>query len=127
MSRPRLEDLEASAEDAADLLAALAWLAIDAVPVDEAELRGAQRRAMLVLAAGGDPHRELTWDIVPVVRLAAELDSPPRREALEAALAGFEAEGLPAVSEALGLLLADPDLAWRMYALAVVADALAEE
>ena len=127
MSRSRLEELEASAGDAADLLAPLAWLAIGAVPVGEAELRGAQRRAVLVLAAGGDPYREVTWDLVPVVRLAAELDSPARREALAATLAGFDAEGLPTVSEALDLLAADADLAWRMYALAVVADALAEE
>ena len=82
----------------------LAWLAIGSVPIDDAELKAARRRAMLVLAAGGDPHRDLDLDSVAVERLASELDSPERREALAAALGALEADGLPHVSGALELL-----------------------
>ena len=107
----------------------LTWLVVDEVDVGQAERKAALRRAMLVLAAGGDPHRELDHDDVAVERLAAELDAPDRRAALQAALSGLESAGggLPAVSEALSLLLGDPDLAWRTYALALLADELADE
>ena len=37
---------------------------------------------MFVLAAGGDPHRELDHDSVAAERLAGELDTPERRSAL---------------------------------------------
>jgi len=122
--RSRLEALEGSD---LDLHVALAWLVREEVPVDEADLNAARRRAMFVLAAGGDPHRELDHDAVAVERLAAELDTPARRAALAAALAALaaEAEGLPAVVEALGALRADPELAWRSLALALLADELA--
>jgi hypothetical protein len=82
---------------------------------------------MLVLAAGGDPHRDLDLDSVAVERLAAELDAPDRRAALAAALAGLDAEGLPTVTEAARFLGSDPELAWRVFALALVADELAGE
>jgi len=105
----------------------LVWLVLGDVPVEEAELKAARRRAMLVLAAGGDPHRELALDDVAVDRLAAELDSPARRAALAAALDGLAAdvEGLPATTGALTALRADPALAWQTYALALLADELA--
>ena len=32
--------------------------------IDQGELNGARRRAMFVLAAGGDPHRELELDSI---------------------------------------------------------------
>jgi len=107
----------------------LAWLVLDRVPVDDAELNAARRRALLVLAAGGDPHRELELDDVAVERLAAELDRPERRAALAAALGGLasEADGLPAVTAALAALAGDPGLAWRAYALALIADEIAED
>ena len=131
MSRPRLEELEASGLDArsGELLVVLVWLVVGEVAVDEAERKTALRRAMLVLAAGGDPHRELGHDDVAVERLAAELDSPERRAGLEAALGGLaaEAEGLTVVSQALSALRAEPELAWRTYALALLADELADE
>ena len=84
---------------------------------------------MFVLAAGGDPHRELDADSVAAERLANELDTPERRPALARALDGLaeEAKGLPAVAAALDALRADPDLAWRNLALALLADELAEE
>lgn len=107
----------------------LAWLVLVDVPLDAGELHAARRRALLVLAAGGDPHRELTLDDAAVERLATELDAPDRRDSLAAALAGLvpEAAGLPTVTAALDALQADADLAWHAFALALLADELAEE
>ena len=107
----------------------LVWLVLDAVPMDDAELKAARRRAMLVLAAGGDPHRELGLGDVAVERLAVELDLPDRRAALAAALEQLAAEaaGLPTVTEMLATLRDDPELAWRTYALALLADELADD
>ncbi|HLY95352.1 MAG TPA: hypothetical protein VKP14_10955 [Gaiellaceae bacterium] len=126
MPRSRLEELEQSE---LDLPVALAWLVRDEIGIDEPDLNAARRRAMFVLAAGGDPHRELDLDSVAAERLAAELDTPGRRAALGAALAGLadEAEGLAAVSAAIAELLAEPELAWRSLALALLADELADE
>jgi len=105
------------------------WLVAGEVEVGDAELKGARRRALLVLAAGGDPHRELEADSVAAARLADELDTPERRTALAASLARLAAaaEGLPAVSGALAALRGEPDLAWRSLALALLADELAGE
>jgi hypothetical protein len=127
LQRTRLEQLEAAGhdEDAPELLVSLAWLAIDDVPVDEAELKAARRRAMLVLAAGGDPSREIGPETPAVERLAGELDTPARRAALEATLAGADADGLPTVEKGLETLRSDPELAWRLFGLALVADELA--
>jgi len=131
LSRPRLAALEAAGLDArsGELLVLLTWLALGDVEIGEAERKAALRRAMLVLAAGGDPHRELDHDSVAVERLADELDTPERRDSLAAALAALaaEAEGLTTVSDALGTLQGQPDLAWRTFALALLADALADE
>ena len=131
MSRPRLEELEASGLDprSGELLTVLVWLVLTEVDIPDAERKAALRRSMLVLAAGGDPHRELGHDDVAVERLAAELDTSERRSQLGAAVKALAAgaEGLPVVSEALALLLNEPDLAWRTYALALIADDLADE
>jgi hypothetical protein len=132
LSRPRLvQELEASGLDArsAELLTVLVWLVVGEIAVEDAERKAALRRAMLVLAAGGDPHRDVGHDDVAVERLAAELDTPERRSGLDAALRALAAgaEGLPVVSEALAALLAEPDLAWRTYALSLLADELADE
>jgi hypothetical protein len=131
LSRPRLEELDAAGLDprSGELLVVLTWLVLDGVVVDDADRKAALRRAMLVLAAGGDPHRELDHDTVAAVRLADELDAPERRATLAEALAGLAAEaaGLETVSEALRTLQAEPDLAWRTIALALLADELADE
>ena len=71
MPRPRLEELERSH---LDLRVALAWLVRDEVGINEGDLNAARRRAMFVLAAGGDPHREIDYDSVAAERLANELD-----------------------------------------------------
>lgn len=131
MPRPRLEELEESGLDShsGELLVVLVWLVAGDLGIDDDELNAARRRAMFVLAAGGDPHRELDHDTVAAERLAGELDSTERRTALAAALERLagEADGLPTVGEALGLLRAEPDLAWRSLALALLADELAGE
>lgn len=126
MSRSRLEELEQSD---LDLRVALVWLVRDDVGIDDDELNAARRRAMFVLAAGGDPQRDLDYHSVAAERLAGELDSPERRQALASALDGLmgEAEDLPGVTACLGVLRSDPDLAWRSLALALLADELAGE
>jgi hypothetical protein len=123
VSRDTLEGLEGSD---LELGVTLAWLVRDAVPFDEGELQAARRRAMLVLAAGGDPHRELEVTDVAAARLAAELDAPELRAALDAALAGLETQGLPRVTEAVERLRGDPETAWRTLALALLADEIAD-
>jgi len=124
VSRDALEQLEESDLDAS---VAVAWLVRDEVfDLDEAELKAARRRAMLVLAAGGDPHRDLAPDTVAAYRLAAELDTPERRHALDAALAALDTGGLARVRDAVDTLRADPERAWRTLALALLADELAE-
>jgi hypothetical protein len=129
VSRSRLEELESAGFDprSGELLVSLAWLVAGSVPIEGEELKAARRRAMFVLAAGGDPHRELDLNSVAAERLAGELDAPERRQALAQALAELETAGLPNVSAAVSALLAEPDLAWRSFGLALVADELADE
>ena len=105
----------------------IVWLCLPDVGIPEDELNGARRRAMFVLAAGGDPNRGLGLDSVAAERLSAELDSPERRKALHTALSGLDTSGLERVGAGVASLLADADLAWRCLALALLADELAEE
>ena len=123
--RQWLEQLEQ--ED--DPRAALAWLAGREVAIGEGELNAARRRAMLLLAAGGDPHRALDLDGRAVTALADELDSPGRRAELAEGLVRLQAEavGLPRLAEALDELLAEPELAWRGLACGLLAEELADE
>jgi hypothetical protein len=128
-TRARLEELDQSGLDprSAELHVVLCWLVKDQVVVDEAELNGARRRAMFVLAAGGDPHRDLGLDSVAAERLADELDTPERRAQLAAALSDLPTGALPAVSAAAESLRGDPELAWRSFALSLLADELAAD
>jgi len=127
--RPRLEELERSGPDprSSELLVVLCWLVRDHISVDAAELKAARRRAMFVLAAGGDPHRDLGLESVAAERLADELDTPERRAQLAAALDELPADDLPAVAAAAESLRFDPELAWRSFALSLLADELAAE
>jgi hypothetical protein len=127
--RQRLEELERSGLDprSSELLVVLCWLVREHVAIDEAELNAARRRAMFVLAAGGDPHRDLELDSIAAERLADELDTPKRRAQLAAALEELPADELPAVSAATESLRADPELAWRSFALSLLAGELADE
>jgi hypothetical protein len=127
--RRQLEQLEAAGLPARspELLAAVAWLVLLDVRIDLDELKAARRRAVLTLAAGGDPHRDLDLDSAAVDRLAAELDAPDRRAAVDEALAALETDGLPAVDETVQLLRSDAELAWRTFALAHLADEVTED
>jgi hypothetical protein len=113
-------------ETDADIRPALALLAAPEKVVEPEELNPALRRAMLLLAAGGDPHRELELGGRAVTALAAELDRPERRTHVSRGLETLrpEATGLARVSPALEELLLDASLAWRAYACALLADEL---
>src|SRR5207247_10458204 len=99
----------------------LCWLVQADVGIPEAELNGARRRAMFVLAAGGDPHRELDLNSVAAERLSGELDTPERRAALARALGGLDAGGLPHVSAGVPILQSEPGPAWRSPGPALLA------
>src|SRR5437763_11559103 len=122
---PLLASLEPLGADT-DLRPALALLAARDYEPDSARVAGAIRRAMLLLAAGGDPHRELELDGRAVTSLAAELDRPERRAQVSRGLEALrpEAAGLSRVSPALEELLLDASLAWRAQACAPLADEL---
>jgi hypothetical protein len=128
-TRASLEELERSGLDprSTELLVVLCWLVKDEVPIDEDELNAARRRAMFVLAAGGDPHRDVGPDSIAAERLAGELDTTGRRAQLAAALDGLPADDLPLVTAAVESLRADPELGWRSFALSLLADELADE
>jgi len=98
-----------------------------AIPKDE--LNAAVRRAELLLAAGGDPHRPLDPVGRATTALAEDLDTEERRRALGVGLEALREDvtGLRGARESLALLLSDPDLAWQSYATALLAEALADE
>jgi hypothetical protein len=126
--RASLEELERSGLDSrsTEHLVVLCWLVKDDIPIDADELHAARRRAMFVLAAGGDPHRDLGLESVAAERLADELDSGERRRALAEALEALDTSGLPRVAETVRALQEDPGAAWRTLALALLADEIAE-
>jgi hypothetical protein len=124
----QLEALLVEADEATAVVT-VASVAGRGLELDPEELRGAGRRALLVLAAGGDPSRGLDLDGPAVLGLASELDAPERREALEDGLFRLleDAKGLAHVSEAVRALLAAPDLAWGAYACSLLAEELVED
>ena len=109
------------------LVVPVVWLVLGDLPIAEDELNASRRRAMFVLAAGGDPHRDLDLNSVAAERLAGELDTPERRQAIHDALGALDAAGLPAVQEGISALQTDSELAWRCLGLALLADELADE
>jgi hypothetical protein len=125
--RAWLEQVQLTAEGD-DLLAVLAWLAGKEVAIPEEELTGALRRGVLLLAAGGDPHRGLVLDGRAVVAVADDLDTQERRVTLDRGLAALQAkaDGLRPVAAALERLRSDPSLAWRSYAAGLLGEELAE-
>jgi hypothetical protein len=126
-----LEDLERGLAEgtAEEPEAVLALIAGREVAVAAEELRGAQRRAVQLLAAGGDPQRGLDLDGLAVTALASDLDLPERRSALAAGLEELRdaAGGLPSVVEHVDALAGDPERAWRWFAVTLLAEELAEE
>jgi hypothetical protein len=127
--RDWLEQIESARPADDELLAVLVFVAGQEVTLDDTERAAAVRRALLVHAAGGDLHRELTLDAPAGETLAADLDTGERRAELGRGLAAIrdEAARLPFVRDALGRLLADTELAWRAYAIALLAEELAAE
>jgi hypothetical protein len=125
--RELLELLEAGPNNS--LLLSLAWLAGQDVELDPDAVKATVRRAELLLAAGGDPRRELELDGRAVTSIAEDLDEPEARDQLEDSLARLAAasEGLSAVSGGLAQLRAQPDLAWQSYACALLAEAIATD
>jgi hypothetical protein len=128
---PWLADLERTLAEGDEDSLAIAVVVLASVAGIEVRLEGeertaAVRRALLLLAAGGDPNRGLDLGGRAVRALATDLDDPERQEILASALARLasEAQGLPHVSEALRGLLDAPDVAWRAYACSLLAAAL---
>ena len=114
---------------AEELWTALAYLAGRRVELDEEKRRAALRRAELLLAAGGNPHRPLELWGRAVSAVAHDLDAPAARAQLTDGLAGLgdETQRLRGASEALRLLVMDAELAWQCFACALVAEDLADE
>jgi hypothetical protein len=111
-----------------DPLPVLAYVAGQEVALDEDELNAARRRALLLLAAGGDPHRDLGVDDRAVKALAADLHDAERREELGRGVDALahRVHDLPRAREAVLFLAGDPELAWRLFALALLAEELGE-
>jgi hypothetical protein len=129
--RAFLQTLESrlAAGEEVEVEVSLSLLAGQSVEIGEDELRAARRRAVQLLAAGGDPRRELDPDGRAVKALASDLDAPARRQALAA---GFESlretiEGLPGIAERLEGLLANDERAWRWYACTLLGEELVKE
>jgi hypothetical protein len=124
-----LDELLARVEagELGDPLPVLAYLAGEALELDEGELNGARRRALLLVAAGGDPHRELEVDDRAVKSLAGDLWTEERRDAYGRSLDALvvRVRDLPGAREAALFLATDVDLAWRLYALGLLAEELA--
>jgi hypothetical protein len=107
----------------------------DYVGIEEDELHGAVRRALLLAAAAGDPNDALgAADARAVTALADELGSGDRRRALADAIRGDLARAtgshLPRAAAVLRELAApheDPQLAWRLFCAALLAAAALEE
>ena len=124
-----LEQAAARKRHEALLPVQLAYLAGQDVPLGDDELAAALRRAVFVLAAGGDPHRELDPGGPAVGTLAADLETPERRSAYSSALAGLHAQArdLPRVSHMLEELIREREDAWRWLACSLLAEELAED
>jgi hypothetical protein len=120
--------IRVDAGELGDPLPVLAYIAGQAVEIDEEELNGARRRALLLVAAGGDPHRELGVDDRAVKALAADLYTEERRRRLGRSIDELvlRARERHAAREAALFLAGDVDLAWRLFSLALLAEELGE-
>jgi hypothetical protein len=131
VTRETIPDWHRSLERAEleDQLVMLGYLAGRGVDIDAAEANAALRRASLLLVSGGDPRRRLELHSRAVGSVAGDVDTPQRRQQLAAGLEGLEAEthALAGAAEALGILRADQELAWRCFAAALLAEELGSE
>ena len=121
-----LERIEAG--ELGDAPTILAYIAGRHVEIPQGELNEVRRRAMLLLAAGGDPHRELGVDDRSVKAIAADLWSEERRNELASGIDELVlvARDLPRTRDAALFLAGDLDLAWRLYALGLLAEELGD-
>jgi len=112
-----------------DVEVSLVLLAGRGVDLDEDELRAARRRAVQLLAAGGDPHRDLDPEGRAVTALAKDMSTPERRAALESGLESLRPTvgGLTHVSARLERLVEDDDLAWRWFSCTLLGEVLVED
>jgi len=112
-----------------DVEVSLVLLAGRAVDLDEDELRAARRRAVQLLAAGGDPHRDLDPEGRAVTALAEDLTTPERKAALESGLESLRptVDGLAHVSARLERLADDDALAWRWFSCTLLGEVLVED
>jgi hypothetical protein len=120
--------IRVDAGELGDPLPVLAYIAGQAVEIEETDLNGARRRALLLVAAGGDPHRELGVDDRAVKALAADLFTDERRRQLGRSIDDLvlRARERHAVREAALFLAGDVDLAWRLFSLGLLAEELGE-
>ena len=129
--RAYLVELESrlQAGETVELEVSLSLLAGRAVELDEDELRAARRRAVQLLAAGGDPRRELDPEGRAVSSLAADLDAPECRAALAEGLSRLEGlvDDLADVRARLETLERDGDAAWRWFACTLLAEEIVDE
>ena len=129
-ARGWLEQLEAglSEGDERDAFPLLALLGGQGVALDDDELHAALRRALLLLATGGDPRREPELDGRAARALADDIEDAVAKDELRMGLARVlvDARGLPRTERALRTLLAQPELAWRSYACALLAEEVAD-
>jgi hypothetical protein len=116
-------------DNLATALVVFAAVAGGDVPIEREQIRAAARRAAFLLAAGGDPERGLDLDGRAVTALADDLRTVDRQLALEQGLVGLrlQVQGLPHASEAVHGLIDAPDVAWRAYAAALLAEELSSD
>lgn len=116
-------------DDLAVALVALAAAGGQEVPVPDGERHAAGRRALLLLATGGDPARGLDLSGRAVTALAVDLETDDRRALLMYGLRSLFARtgALPHVHQALHALVDEPDIAWRAYAASILAEELEDE
>jgi hypothetical protein len=109
-----------------EIWAMLAYVAGLEIELDEEELHASRRQAVLLLAAGGDPNRGLDLDGRAVTALARDLDEPERRLELMRGIDELvgRSQSLPHVRESLFTMAAQPELAWRAFACALLAEEL---
>jgi hypothetical protein len=125
--RAALEHVEASGTAEADAAAAVAFAASISLGVEADVVAGPIRRALLLLAAGGDPHRALDADGRAVRSLADELEGLVSDDEVAAAFDAVRtrAHGLPTIEATAAALAADPAAGRRALALALLGAELA--
>ena len=124
-----LDDLlgRVDAGELGDPLPVLAYIAGQSVEISDEDMNGGRRRALLLVAAGGDPHRDLDVDDRAVKALAVDLYTDERRDQLGRSIDALvlRVRELPVAREAALFLAADVDLAWRLFTLSLLAEELA--